>query len=250
MNSSSRFQDGSRRSEAGGAERNERLDGGGLTTHSGWPSTTVGDETVIRHPPIRIIKLGGSLMDKTGMPAELHAWLARQQPAGNIIIAGGGRMTDEVREWDRRHVLGEVAAHWLCVRVMSITARASAAMLGDVPLADSLVEAMGCAAQRALCVLDVARFLRNDEPQRGGTRIAHDWSVSSDSIAARVAGVLSANELVLLKSTSPPEELSIGSVARCGYIDGFLPRLAEELAAVRCVNARAPGWPDWLLRLH
>ena len=106
MNASSRFQDSSCRRVADGVERSERSDDSGLGSHSGRRSTDEVDKTVIHHPAIRIIKLGGSLLDKTGMPAELHAWLARQQPAGNIIIAGGGRMTDEVREWDRRHVLG------------------------------------------------------------------------------------------------------------------------------------------------
>ena len=64
--------------------------------------------------------------------------------------------------------------------------------------------------------------------------LPHRWSVTSDSIAARIAGCLSAEELVLLKSVDPPEP------AVCGppFVDEHFAVACEALRRVRCVNLR------------
>ena len=49
-----------------------------------------------------------------------------------------------------------------------------------------------------------SRFLRQIEPHAAGTRLTARWQVTSDAIAARLAIVLGADELVLVKSVPPP----------------------------------------------
>jgi aspartokinase-like uncharacterized kinase len=56
--------------------------------------------------------------------------------------------------------------------------------------------------------------------------------VTSDSIAARIAGILDAEELVLLKSADPPAQL------QPPYVDEYFVQAAEGLTCVRSVNLR------------
>ena len=72
-----------------------------------------------------------------------------------------------------------------------------------------------------------------------GTPLPERWNVTSDSIAARVARALNADELVLLKSVAWPDG-DIAEAARRGIVDEHLPRelrLAPNLQ-VRVVNLR------------
>jgi aspartokinase-like uncharacterized kinase len=81
--------------------------------------------------------------------------------------------------------------------------------------------------------------LRQIEPKCAGTRLPANWSVTSDAIAARLAIVLAADDLVLLKSIVPPAARSgtmvdwIAELAALGYVDGSLPMLAAGLSTLR-----------------
>jgi hypothetical protein len=82
--------------------------------------------------------------------------------------------------------------------------------------------------------------LEQAEPQAPGDRLPHSWDVTSDSIAARLAAVVDADELVLLKSADPPAEggASLLQWAARGYVDRHFPQAARNLI-VRCENLRS-----------
>lgn len=189
--------------------------------------------------PLRVIKVGGSLLTWPSLPAALHSWLDAQSPACNILVCGGGPLAEAVREADRTFGLDERAAHWLAIEAMHVTARLLAAVLKNYPLCESccqLTESIGDRTNAATIVFDVRSFLR-DQDQNTSQPLPQDWTVTSDSIAARLATVLKADELVLLKSADSPagalDELSVA-----GYVDDFFPRAAAALSRVRSVNLR------------
>jgi hypothetical protein len=68
-------------------------------------------------------------------------------------------------------------------------------------------------------------------------RLPHCWAVTSDSLAARVAGVAGAR-LILLKSVSLPDGSAWQEAARCGIVDEGFPTLVGSLRAVQTVNFR------------
>jgi len=187
----------------------------------------------------RIVKVGGSLLTWPPLADALRTWLARQPPALNVLLPGGGTLVDVIRRADRDLSLGDEAAHWRCVDLLSVTARWLTAKLGDVPLLETHDELLFCrnARQRARVVFDVREWLQRHEPSGAGRRLPHDWSVTSDSIAARLAEVIGADELVILKSADPPAE-SVAKLAIAGYIDRHFPPAAAALAVVRFVNLR------------
>jgi hypothetical protein len=128
---------------------------------------------------------------------------------------------------------------------MTVTSRLLAKLL-DVELVDQLevVEQAIAAERRVDCVLDVEDFLRRREAQLPGCRLPCDWSCTSDAIAARVAEVLRADDLVLMKSAAYPRGASLATASAQGLIDGHFPTAAAGLPRVRWVNLPAPSEED------
>lgn len=196
---------------------------------------------------LRVMKVGGSLFELPDLGRRLGDWLGRQPKGFTILIAGGGTFVEAIREMDRLHGIGEPAAHWLCIDAMGLTAALLKSVLPAATLVDDLAQLRAerqiATSNRRVCVFDPRCFLRNDEPNLPGTRLPASWWVTSDSIAARVAEVLAADELVLLKSRLP----SCGSLAETadeGYVDEFLPHFAGRIESVRCVDFRGAGFAE------
>jgi 5-(aminomethyl)-3-furanmethanol phosphate kinase len=189
---------------------------------------------------IRVVKVGGSLLDWPELPTALPAWLADQPPAANVLLGGGGSLADAVREADRTFGLGEQASHGLCVELLGATARLLAALLPGATLLTTYDELLATVAEPAAAttVLDPRELLTTHEPRLPGVALPHTWDATSDSIAARLAQVLKADELVLLKSVSPPPLATHRDLAASGYLDRFFPTAAAGLKIVRLVNLR------------
>lgn len=188
----------------------------------------------------RVVKVGGSLFDLPDLDDRLRSFLQDDLDVCNLVVAGGGRLVDEVRRLDTIAPLDVRSAHWLCIDLMSVTARLLAERMVEevVPAEIALVSASD---QPASTVVDVARWLRDVEPTIDGAKLTVGWEVSSDSIAARLAVALNADELVLLKSALPTGEHDLDSLACSGYVDTTFPKLAAELPAIRFVDLRNAG---------
>ena len=189
-------------------------------------------------PPVRVVKLGGSLLDWPELPFRLRAWFVAQSPAANVLIVGGGAVVDALRAGDRAQHLPAETMHRLAVQAMSLSAEILAELLPEARLAQS-IEDRSWAIAASLQILDVATFVREDAAHADA--LPETWEVTSDSIAARVASALGAAELVLLKSALPAGETSLRSWSQAAYVDRYFPQAARSLA-VRCVNLRDPAF--------
>ena len=67
-----------------------------------------------------VVKVGGSLFDHPRLGEGLRAYLNSLHPSEVLLVPGGGRLVDAVRELDRVHGLGEETSHWLAVRAMDV----------------------------------------------------------------------------------------------------------------------------------
>jgi aspartokinase-like uncharacterized kinase len=190
---------------------------------------------------LRVVKLGGSLLDLADLVPRLRAWLAAQPACPTILVVGGGAMVDAIRHSSEAHELRDAAAHWQCIRAMGVQAET---MIAALPEAELLI---GVDAARRfdrkldgppLWILEPWHFLREDDRQGRLAPLPESWDVTSDSIAARVAELSGAEELVLLKSAPPPNG-TLEELAAAGYVDRFFPQAARGPARVRFVNLRA-----------
>ena len=187
----------------------------------------------------RIVKVGGSLLDCPSLPEALQNWLAQQSPATNVLICGGGEVAETIHRADQAFSLGEEKSHWLAMDAMSLTARLLAAILGSAPPCENIAELHAAMRQPqpTAVLFDPAEFLGEHEPRLPGVPLPRTWQVTSDSIAARIAEVLAADELVLLKSSDPPAA-TLPELSARGYVDPHFRIAAASLAAVRFVNLR------------
>ena len=185
----------------------------------------------------RVVKVGGSLLDYGAFLPAWNRWLAEQPPAANVLIAGGGKLADVIRQADRIWGLGEEAAHGLCIDVLAVSARLLAAVLGPMRRETSWQRLRQWLDRHEFdesIVFCPVQFLREAEAALPPRPLPHTWHVTSDSIAARIAGVLSADELVLLKSADPPAHAPL----RPPYVDEYFEQAARHLSRVSCVNLR------------
>ncbi|HEY2841207.1 MAG TPA: hypothetical protein VGJ26_18770 [Pirellulales bacterium] len=194
----------------------------------------------------RVVKLGGSVLTLPDVVERFRAWLEAQSAAETLLIVGGGELADAVRKTHRFQPLSDSAAHWLCVRAMQLQAELIAGSLPEAEFATS-VEALRDSPRIArLAVVDPWRFVHDEEPRLSSSPLPESWDVTSDSIAARLAQLTGACEVVLLKSALPPagdlEELALG-----GYIDHYFPRAIVRVPRVRVVNLRDPATPEMII---
>jgi aspartokinase-like uncharacterized kinase len=141
-----------------------------------------------------VIKVGGGLSADHGALEAVGAALAL---AGRrhrlVVVPGGGPFADAVRDFARREPVSEDAAHWMAILAMDqyaqvLAERIPGAVLVDEP--DAIGAAVGIAG---VAVLAPFRWLRRTDT------LPHRWDVTSDSVAAVVAGALGAARLVLVK---------------------------------------------------
>lgn len=173
-------------------------------------------------PLVRVVKVGGSLFDWPLLPTALNRWLNDQPPAVNVLIAGGGALVDTIRQASQALSLDDESSHWLCIDAMSIHSRLLVHLMTDALLISSYSKLRSAIEMNSSSriIYDAQEFLRDHESSLPGHVLPHDWSATSDSIAARVAEVLVARELVLLKSTDPPAG-TVKTLAGDGFVDGF-----------------------------
>jgi aspartokinase-like uncharacterized kinase len=122
-----------------------------------------------------VVKLGGSLYDC--VPALAEALLSSPRPL--LIIPGGGRFADAVRESG----LADEEAHWEAVAAMEMFGR----YLGTFGF--EMTDKLSVPAKTA--ILLPCNAMRSWDP------LPHTWDVTSDTIAAWVAGKLGLDLLVL-----------------------------------------------------
>ena len=193
-------------------------------------------------PAIHVTKIGGSLLDLPDLPTRWRRWRDPQKTIHHVVVVGGGKLVDALRQQTLHRSISDDSAHWSAVDLMAVNTRLLASQLAEHPICAAGPQLEDRLTTVGGTFVDVPHFLRHVEPLQPGSKLAANWDVTSDSIAARLAVSLHAEKLVFLKSSSPPPVAgqSLTHYAATGYVDPFLPRLASELPPLEFVDFRAP----------
>ncbi|HEY0776747.1 MAG TPA: hypothetical protein VGD56_02155 [Gemmatirosa sp.] len=187
-----------------------------------------------------VLKLGGGMLHAPGALAAVLATVGDALGARGVphvvVVPGGGPFADAVREVDRRLDLSDDAAHWMAILAMDQYAHLLADRLPHGRLVDGPAPIATAHREGALPVLAPSRWLRAADP------LPHTWDVTSDSIAAWIAGVLGARCLVLVK---PP-----GARGRDDLVDPYFSHAVRQDIPCLVVAADDPAALRSALGVH
>jgi 5-(aminomethyl)-3-furanmethanol phosphate kinase len=191
---------------------------------------------------LTVVKVGGSLYDLPDLGARLWSWLDTLQTPRVLLVPGGGAAADVIRDLDACHALGAETAHELALRSLTLNAWFLSALLEASPARAGrpFLPVLNPLAQRltaGFSILDAQAFWTCDRLRPGALPAC--WNATSDSVAARVATVLGAVELILLKSVALPEPCNWEEAGRRGIVDPLFTQMLSGISA-QIVNLR-----DW-----
>ena len=186
--------------------------------------------------PIHVIKLGGSLLDMPDLRQRFERFATSYSQDRLLLLVGGGRTADLVRDLDTIHGLGEESSHWLALRAMQINAHIVAAMLPNLCVVTDIDGCHAAWCANDLVLVDPLRWLQIEHD--AGITIAHQWSFTSDSIAAHLAHRLMAERLTLLKSKVPDSPCRVACAVELGLVDRAFETASRGLTHVQLVDLR------------
>lgn len=175
---------------------------------------------------LTVIKLGGS----HAFAPHLADWIdAIAKCAGRIVVVpGGGPFADAVRDAQPKMGFGDRAAHRMALLAMEQYGCALASLAPRFRLADSLPE-----IDQALIEMLVPVWL----PTRmalAAPDIPWSWDVTSDSLAAWLAGELGARLLLLMKHAGA-SPVSMAELTRQGVVDAAFASFQQASGVPACV---------------
>ncbi len=169
-----------------------------------------------------VVKLGGGVLaDAAAVSAALQAIAAAATTQRLLVVPGGGPFADVVRVVDKRMALTDAASHWMAVLAMDQYAEVVVDRLPGAMVVRDRAAVHTVLATGGVPVLAPSQWLRAADP------LPHSWDVTSDSIAAWVAGEFGAARLVLIKPPGSAGEL----------VDPYFPRAVRPGTTVVTIAA-------------
>lgn len=212
-------------------------------------------------PPVmkrRVIKLGGSLLEGSEVVNRLRYFIANLPPMANFLVVGGGQAANLIREWDSDWQLGESRSHRLAIFAMTWNAKrqfehASGFRFIRHP------KSLGNPTDTRVILTEP--FLQGVSELGRHKNLPESWDITSDSIAAFVADVLNADQLLMLKSVdcvdstlqghhSALPENRFADVFSCTalqyladkhFVDREFPKYASKIPEISWCNFRTWG---------
>jgi dihydroneopterin aldolase len=194
-----------------------------------------------------VVKIGGSTANEKVLDTWVSALAGSRLPL--IIVPGGGPFADEVREAQRLIGFSDRAAHAMAILAMEQFGHLILDRDARLVPARSLEEMeQGLSAPATLVWLPSSLAVPADD-------IPASWDVTSDSLAAWLAGQLGADALLLVKQTSDFSAADdVESLTARGIVDPSFGKLLppdvdfrlvgpEDAAAVAAAlsSGRLPG---------
>lgn len=172
-----------------------------------------------------VVKLGGSLCEapQEGATSPLRDWLAMltQVGAGRVVIVpGGGRFADAVRQAQMQWHFDDLTAHNMAVLAMAQTAQLLCALNPALRRCDCEDQLIGVLKRGHAAVWSPI------ELQRDCADADTNWDVTSDSIALGLALRLGASRLVVVKSCAVDPRATLAQLSAAGVVDRRFASLA------------------------
>ncbi len=162
---------------------------------------------------MKVIKLGGSLINDESALHQCLQSIELFHSEKVIIVPGGGVFADQVRLMQKQWKFDDVIAHQMAILAMKQMALLINSIKPTFVLADT-VSAIKLALMNCAVVI-----WSPDVEELDYHNIRPSWDVTSDSLAAWLAGQLSVTELIIVKSAEVPIKENIPEMQEAGLLD-------------------------------
>lgn len=169
---------------------------------------------------LTVVKVGGSYAHYPGL-ADLVSALA-QGGGRAVIVPGGGPFADCVRREQPRIGFDDRAAHRMALYAMAAYGAALASF------SRHLVPAGSTEAVRAALDAGSVPVWLPLELTQGRSGIPESWEMTSDSLAAWLAGRVAAERLIFLKRKAPPGPALLADLVGAGVLDPLVPHFLAD----------------------
>jgi 5-(aminomethyl)-3-furanmethanol phosphate kinase len=149
---------------------------------------------------LTVIKVGGSLQKGNHLVSICQQLGSIGKSRRILIIPGGGIFADEIRVICTKYNIDQNTAHLMAILAMNQYGYLLSSLIPESRTVENTDEAKKYLDRLVPVVLLPYLTIKTIDP------LPHSWDVTSDSIAAWIAGYLGAERLVLLKSTDIPYE--------------------------------------------
>jgi aspartokinase-like uncharacterized kinase len=146
-----------------------------------------------------LIKVGGSICHTRAIKAYAARWAELASRYRLLFVAGGGLFADQVRALDQHLGLSDSAAHWMAIAAMEQNGYLLADLMRGIPLISDFGFRISESNPTSDIQLPTSAVLLPYALLRRIDPLPHSWEVTSDSLAAWLAGFSGARRLVLLK---------------------------------------------------
>lgn len=173
---------------------------------------------------LTVVKLGGSY----AFSSALRNWIeAIAACAGRVVVApGGGPFAEAVRMAQPKMGFDDRAAHEMALLAMEQYGCALANLAASLRPAASAVAIRRVLLAGGVPVWSATRMVR------AAKDIPWSWDVTSDSLAAWLAGRIGAKRVLLVKHVEPPAgRLHAAALVADGIIDAAFPRFLRASGA-------------------
>lgn len=173
-----------------------------------------------------VVKLGGS----TAYHAEMREWLGVLTGSSMplVLVPGGGPFADQVREAQAEMGFSDHAAHFMAILAMEQMGLALLDMNKRLAPARTTEEIGTVQGQGQLPVWLPYQMCD------AAAEIPQCWDVTSDSLAAWLAGRIGAEALLLVKQTDAFEVVNdIAGLVAVGIVDPMLPSILAPETELR-----------------
>lgn len=167
-----------------------------------------------------VIKLGGSLLETAALPVCLAEVNHYTGPV--VIVPGGGPFAEQVRIAQSQWHFDDVAAHRMAILAM----QQMALLMHSLRPEHAIVSDIG--RLRAVGQTQSALIWAPQIEQLDEAGIAASWDITSDSLAAWLAGRIDAEELIIVKSAQIPDQTNLQDLQQQGIVDVAFQRFTVQ----------------------
>jgi 5-(aminomethyl)-3-furanmethanol phosphate kinase len=140
-----------------------------------------------------VLKIGGSLSRGSRLPGLCREISRLGKIYSLLVVPGGGKFADQVRDAYQQYRLSETAAHSMALLAMDQYGYVLNSLAEDSYLTCNLAAAIEATETGRAAILLPSEIVSRSDP------LPNSWQVTSDTIAAWVAQTACCRQLILLK---------------------------------------------------